>query len=234
MKVILHKALLAIYLSGVACQAMAVGDSLDIKVAGQIVPPACVPTVAGGAVFDYGSIKAASLKLDGYNPLSQKSLGFNVICDAPMKIAFKTVDGRSGSAIIPVGTKMQQREITSDTSLPGLGMDGARKVGAYSLNVSNMSVDSGDGVLTTALDAIRSMDNGQTWAKVPTDLYARMYFDVDNSMSTVSLSGSLEPLPVKVMSAKIWAMPVINKGSELDLTKVTDLNGQVTVQIVYL
>lgn len=224
-------------LSLIAVQAVAATDSVDVKVMGDIVPPACVPTVAGGAVFDFGSIKAASLKLDDFNTLNEKALGFNVVCDAPMKIAFKTADNRSGSAVIPVGMNIQNRVIEAGTVLSGFGMDGERKVGAYSMNVSNLSVIDEDETTLKgiSIDVIKSPDEGVSWNKVPVSgSTPRMYFDADNAIVSLAEAGKLTPIPIRSISAQIYVAPVINKASELDLTKITNLDGMSSVQIIYL
>ncbi|KZQ00373.1 hypothetical protein A3N42_19285 [Klebsiella aerogenes] len=216
----------------VAGQAMAADDNVDVKVTGQIVPPACVPAVNGGAVFDYGAIKAGSLPQDDFfTGLTEKSLKFAITCDSPMKIAFTSVDGRKGSAVIPVGKSIQQQTITEHSGLMGVGLDGNMKIGAYSLNVANMKIDSGDGVILdyTKYDSISSSDNGKTWRKVN-----RMYLNDNNEVTSVAAKGTLTPLTVKTLTGDIFSQLVINKGSELDLTKVIHIDGMSSVQVIYL
>lgn len=48
MKNALNKTLLVMVLAATAGEAMAAGDSIDIKVIGQIVPAACAASVTGG------------------------------------------------------------------------------------------------------------------------------------------------------------------------------------------
>jgi len=237
MKAITRKTLLAAFLSAMACQAMAVDDNVDVKVTGQILPPACIPSMSGGAVFDYGAIKAASLKSDDFNLLAEKTLNFSVSCDSPTKMAFKVTDARKGTAVLPVGKNMQRRDITADTALSGLGTEDGKNIGAYSLNIAKMTVDKGDGSTETALDSldsIRSEDNGQTWTKLSTGTNTRVYLDDDGRLFALAEKGELEPLPVKVLNATMWAMVAINKGSALNLTKINNLDGQANIQVIYL
>lgn len=50
------KTVLVSLLAAAAGQAMADGDSVDIKVRGQFVPAACNLTVSGGGAVEYGTI----------------------------------------------------------------------------------------------------------------------------------------------------------------------------------
>ena len=87
MKTVFYKTLIAAALAVSASQAMAAGDSLDVKVIGQIVPSACTVAVSGGAVFDYGTIKAETLATDDYTMLGVKTADLSVTCEAPTKVA---------------------------------------------------------------------------------------------------------------------------------------------------
>lgn len=220
-----------------AGQAMAVDGSVDVKVKGTIVPPACVPTVSGGTVFDYGTIKAASVKADEFNILAQKKAPFSIVCDAPTKIAFKTVDQRNGSAIQPTGMIVTSRKITDDIKLPGLGLANGRNVGAFSVTFGNIKIDTGNGSTSPSVDGIYTDDNGSSWVKsqVLVSDSTLIFLDNDgNRMSSLSEKGTLTPIALKTMTGNIWLQAVLNKGAELDLTKVNNLDGLTSIQIVYI
>lgn len=136
-------------------------DSADIKVDGSIVPPACVPSMSGGAVFDYGGIKAASLAQDAYNGLSEKSLDISVTCDSPMKIAFAGIDNRAGTAADVEGVWLIIGNAgKGDTSTFGLGTTSAgQKIGVYKMIVD--STITLDGKLAS-LTPLKSENNGET------------------------------------------------------------------------
>ncbi|WP_312629314.1 DUF1120 domain-containing protein [Scandinavium sp.] len=208
-----------------AGQAMAVDDNVDVKVTGQIVPPACVPAISGGAVFDYGSIKAASLAQDDYTVLSGKSLSFTVKCDAPMKIAFKTTDIRKDSGFLgPAGIKLLGAD-SKDKQLSGLGMINGISIGGYVLGLAGTSYLA-DG---SSVSAIYSTDNGSTWK-----VGGGWLLD-DNKLNSVASSDDMTaPIPLTTLSAYISAQAILNKGSELDLTKVINLDGMSTIQVIYL
>ncbi|MEW5558770.1 DUF1120 domain-containing protein [Enterobacter asburiae] len=216
------KLIAAMVLALAAGNAMAVNDKADVKVTGKIVPPACVPAVAGGAVFDYGVIKAATLKKDDYTKLAAKNLSFTVTCDSSMKVGFKTLDGRAGTGIV-----------NSDGAVMlGLGTFEGKTVGGYDLVMytgGNISVD-GD----SNIAGVKSYDDGQTWEQ--SGIWNKLYFDPrDNFISSVGVhDGSGVPIAFKSLAGKLSIYPVINKGSELELTRVIPLDGQVTIQLVYL
>ncbi|MEW5558766.1 DUF1120 domain-containing protein [Enterobacter asburiae] len=231
------KLIAAMVLALAAGNAMAVNDKADVKVTGKIVPPACVPVVTGGAVFDFGTTKAASLKQDALNYLGEKGLKFSITCDSPTKIAFRTTDLRNGSAISVSDMKLLSRPTTSDMKLYGLGTEGGKKIGSFAMVIggSERKIDTGDGVLITALDGIRSMDNGKTWGLFSDNgKKGDIYLDNNNSLTSFSASGTLEPLSVKTISASLWIGVALNKGSELDLTKANHLDGMASIQVVYL
>ncbi|MEW5558767.1 DUF1120 domain-containing protein [Enterobacter asburiae] len=216
---------IAVLLAMVAGHVMAVEDSVDVKVTGKIVPPACVPVVSGGAVFDYGTIKAASLKPDNYTVLNIKSLNFTVKCDAPMKIAFKTTDVRKDSGFpAPSGIKFLGAPIDGEP-LSGLGMVNDISVGGYALGLVGSSYLA-DGSTVTA---IHSNDNGVSWKK------GGGWLLDDNKLNSVASSQNLAmPIPLTTLTATISAQAILNKGSELDLTKTINLDGMSTIQVLYL
>ncbi|HIE9359435.1 TPA: DUF1120 domain-containing protein [Klebsiella quasipneumoniae subsp. similipneumoniae] len=216
----------ATLLAMASCQAMAANDNVDIKVTGEIIPPACVPTLSGGATFDYGNIPAAKLAKDDFTLLAEKALTFSVVCSSPTKVAFKTTDARSGSVIVPTGKKFGSIA-AENLNLLGLGQSGTTNIGSYEMNVSNqgLTVDGVSGYV-----GIRSADNGSTWAIGPINC---LWFDPQYT-TAVALSGTTTPVAFTTLTGTLKAIAALNKGSELDLTTTTDLDGLATIQLVYL
>ncbi|HEJ0337330.1 TPA: DUF1120 domain-containing protein [Klebsiella aerogenes] len=213
----------------VAGQAMAADDNVDVKVTGQIVPPACVPAVSGGAVFDYGVIKAGSLASDDFTVLSKKTLDFSVNCDAAMKIAFKAIDGRSDTKVNPVGKSILDVIVEENTPVYGLGVtSGNKKIGGYRILVFSAQID---GAKKT--QGLISHDNGATW-KESIYLWMNPGEGIVSSLGDKSSETPSVPAALKTITGKIQIQAAINKGSELDLSKVTNLDGLASIQIVYL
>lgn len=92
-------------------------DNADVKVSETIVPPAYVPPVNGGTIFDDDTIKAATLKKEELNVLTHKKSPFCIVCDAPVKIGFKVQDQRCSSRIQPTGISLTSRTVTDDIKL---------------------------------------------------------------------------------------------------------------------
>ncbi|MCG3098284.1 DUF1120 domain-containing protein [Enterobacter sp. DRP3] len=216
----------ATLLAMASCQAFAADDNVDIVVTGEIIPPACVPTLSGGATFDYGTIASAKLAKDDFTILAEKSLTFSVVCSSPTKVAFKTTDARAGSVVVPAGKKFGS--LTAESlNLLGLGQSGTTNIGSYEMNVSNggITVDGAAGYV-----GLRSADNGSTWAVGPLNC---LWFDPQYT-TAVARSGTTTPVAFTTMTGTLKAIAALNKGSELDLTTTTDLDGLATIQLVYL
>ncbi|WP_312629318.1 DUF1120 domain-containing protein [Scandinavium sp.] len=221
----LTKLAAATLLAAVAGQAMAVDDNVDVKVTGQIVPPACIPAVNGGAVFDYGAIKAGSLKSDSFNVLAKKGLSFSLTCSSPMKVAFISADGRAGTVVSGGGSMGINGSSTS--KFYGLGQVDGKNIGNYAMGIrdTDLTIDGEKG-----FEGIQSQDNGATWK---TGDYRGIWMD-QQYISSVAKSGTTEPVAFTTLTGTILTQPVINKASELDLTKVINLDGLVSIQVLYL
>lgn len=217
----------AVALLALTCgQAMAADDNLDIKVIGEIIPPACVPTITGGATFDFGTMPAARVTKDDFTLLPEKSLVFSVTCSSPTKVAFTTVDARADSVVVPTG-KIVGRVPAENLNLLGLGLTGSTGIGAYEMNVSNLglTVDGVNGYV-----GIRSADNGSSWELGPISC---LWFDPQYTTS-VALSGTTTPVAFTTLTGNLNIAAALNKGSALDLTSEIDLDGLATIQLVYL
>lgn len=224
----IHKSAIAAVMAGLAFSAAA-GDSIDIKVIGQITPAACTPTLSGGATVDYGTIRADSLKQDAFTPLESKSLDFTITCDASAKVAIRATDARAGSVVKPVGTSLLGVSVTPGTELMGLGQADGKSIGAYAMTLAQSVKLDGE---TVATDGIWSADSGRTWSKSATgDLW--LGGDGKNIYSW-GKSGELKPVAFKTLSGTLQVQAAINKASELDLSKAVNLDGLSTLQLYYL
>lgn len=223
MKHTLGKALALATLTLAVNTAMA-ADSVDVKVIGTIVPTACKPEIAGGSTIDYGTIKASDIVLDDYTVLPRKTVDFTITCDAPAKVALKTIDVKSDSMVRPIGKNILTVVVTETTPLQGLGMDGTSKIGAYRMLLSGVTVDGG-----TSVKNLLSADGGKSWSK---PVY--LWLSPDYIASVGAAAGDNTPLAFTTLSGTFQLQAAINKGSELDLTKAVHLDGQSTVELYYL
>ena len=223
-----QKTLLAVMLAATANHAFAAGDSVDVRVIGQIVPAACTPALSGGATIDYGTIKAETIAKDDFTVLPVKSLNFTLTCEAPAKVALTSVDSRSGTAVKPVGKSLLDVTIAANTTLMGLGQADGKNIGSYAMVIDGASTKL-DG--TTNPDGIVSPNKGKTWSK---SLSIGSWLGGSSSLYSWANAGELQPVAFTTLTSTLKVQAAINKGSELDLTKAVTLDGLSSVQVYYL
>ncbi|WP_419245743.1 DUF1120 domain-containing protein [Serratia sp. NFX21] len=234
----MKKTLLATLLAAgavVCASSVFAADSVDLKVIGTITPVACTPTLSGGGTVDYGTIKADTLKADDYTVLPEKSLDFSITCDGNAKVAVNAFSGRMGSTVgdaeatngastIPAGITLLG-DVTTVQAF-GLGLDGTKKIGGYSLKFDITSTKA-DGV---AVDIITRAGLTGTWFKSPTgSLVSKPSYQ-----PSWAATGTLTPVAFKTLANKLRVQAFINKASELDITKPIQLDGLATLELIYL
>lgn len=208
-------------------------DSVDVKVIGTIVPAACKPALSGGATIDYGTIKASAINMDDYTSLPIKTVEFSIKCDAPSKVAIRSIDLQKDSRVIPVGQKALDGKTYTATSkyIAGLGSDNGKKVGGYGMILIGTDVTI-DGSITPGV--IFSDNNGASWNGGTSNFGAWITPGTSNYTYSFSKDGENTPLAFTTLTGTLQTQAYINKGSELDLTKAVHLNGQTTIELYYL
>lgn len=222
-------------LAVLATSTAAMAESVDVKVIGTITPTACKPTLSGGGTVDYGIIPPASLKKDALNQLGNKQLDFAITCDAPVKLALTGINGRPGTAAGTEGENGGGSSVAPagiDTSngeyVVGLGLDGNKKVGGYTIGISNLVADNidADGIYNSGDIKTKSGD-WLTWKVLPVYGGVKIY-------GSVAKKGEKQPIAFTTLAGKLNVQAYINKASELDLTKPVKLDGLTTLELVYL
>lgn len=224
-----RKTVLATILGVTAGQAMAAGDSVDIKVSGEFIPGACAVKFAGGGIVDYGTIKAETILKDDFTMLPVKNVRMDIECDGPMKIAFHVVDMREGSGV-ELG-KIWDGRARGNSGYLGLGKSGDKNIGSWAMWLDPVDLDTteGDGVVDpiytqgSPTESTKWNSSELLWLAQTGDWY-----------QSWAARGSKTPLPVNYLMGKLYVQAGINKGSELDLTKPITLDGMATIEVVYL
>lgn len=203
-------------------------ESFDISVIGNITPAACKATIAGGNVFDYGDILAASLESSDFTVLPQKDAAFSIICDAPAKLALKTMDNRSGTKNNPIGkTLIGSSVVTANTSVLGLGLDPqGNKIGGYIAGIKANSVTTDT---AASVDGLYSSNAGSTWTNT-----SIQYLVANANLFSWAKPGELTPLAFTTLDGTLSLQAAISPASSLDLSQPVLLNGSATVQLYYL
>lgn len=220
----------ALVVLAASCNVMA--ESVDMRVTGAVTPIACKPVLANNGIVDYGNINTNILSNDNYTFLPSKDISLTISCTAPAKIALLATNARFGSTLSeiqegPSGTAWPiiRGSIPLMSGVAGLGMDGDKKIGAYTL----ISVDTkADG---ESVKRIRSSDK-TSW----TGGFSDSFFDENGNFRYMSWykDDLIEPVAFKNLTSTIRVMTYINKASELDLTKPVKLDGQTNFEMCYV
>ncbi len=200
-------------------------ESFDITVKGVVKPAACTPTLAGGGTFDYGNIGSAALSPTAPTALEVKSDSLTITCDALARVALKGADNRAGTVAFNSSLTMLGVNWTPD-NMYGLGVASGKNIGSYAFRFKS-GTPQADGV-SAAL--INSSDNGGSWSSSNTG-----YMSPNGVViQSWARSGTTVPVAAKVFTGTIEVQAVIDKTSNLDMSKQIDLDGLATVSLVYL
>jgi hypothetical protein len=123
----------SLMLASVCCQA---ASTATLTIIGKVEPSSCTLTLTGGGSVDFLSMSMVVLHTyEKRNAvafvLPPKTVPLVVSCPAPTAIALNLVDNEAASK--PVID-------TNDAYYYGLGLAGTSKVGAYSVNFSNLRI----------------------------------------------------------------------------------------------
>jgi len=205
---------------------------IEVKVTGSVTPSGCTPTLTSDGTVDYGIIKSDSLTLDAYTTLERKNLDLTIACDAPVKLALETKNGRpntlagvdtedavSGAGISPVSGL-----VSGATAVVGLGLSNSARIGGYAISATGLKADGSTTPIIT-----RGGSAGK-WTGEDSSLYS---VGVKRQLSWKN--GSIkEPAAFQKLTGKVKVQAYINKASELDLTKPVILDGLTSLELVYL
>jgi Protein of unknown function (DUF1120). len=201
------------------------GETAVLKIKGTLTNAAYSADMSNGGVIDYGRIALGSLKSDANNVLGTKQLPITITCTAPTKVAFSILDDRADSnAQLPVDVDAN-KNMTQKVYTYGVGLTaGNVKIGNYGLWLSNATAD---GV------AVNSIGQNSDWAA---DNWSIGYIPRSDAFSrnAFATKGSSDPLAVTTATFNVNTNLVIRDTTALAITDDTQLDGQVTMTLVYL
>ncbi|MGE1154553.1 DUF1120 domain-containing protein [Pseudomonas kitaguniensis] len=190
-------------------------DRAELTVIGTIAPTACTPTFAGGGIVDYGLIPSSTLDPAVATVLATRSISYTIHCDAPISVGTSWTDERSGSSPI------------DNTSNFGLGMQGANKIGSYTLR--QLTADAtGDGASVNLV-----FRNGTTGAWAQADASSSQLNNGTRMQSYAPLT-TLVPGAYTDFGGTIQVITSIAPTNTLDLTTAVTLDGLSTMTVRYL
>lgn len=229
---LLRAAMVCIACSGAARAA----DSFGITVTGKIMPAACQAEFASGDTFDYGTLPARSLSRSGETLLPVKSTAFSVRCSAPMKVAFRLTDNRAGTQIQWASTYISlvgESYINGGPVWLGLGTDGkGQPLGAWLARLSDMKADGKPVVATNTV--MPNLEGAWVYANPADMVFKNFPGPHATSVGSPDHSIGAHPLAFTVLNGTLEVQAAVTPSSTLDLTHPIQLDGSVTIEMVYL
>ncbi|WP_413508131.1 DUF1120 domain-containing protein [Serratia proteamaculans] len=212
-------------------------DSVDLSVGGTIAPASCTPTLSSGGTFDYGDIKADTLKTGDYTILPEKGLDLSITCDSKAKIALRGMSGRKGSVAGPAEDSSGVAMLGGTVKIPGmgtipvigLGLDGSTKIGGYSVIISDATID---GQVADIINRSSQSSIYPSWST--TNNTSEIMSTQPDLRISWAAKGETNPVSFKTMVARVVIKPYINVSSSLNLTKPIKLDGLATLELMYL
>ncbi|HIF6298121.1 TPA: DUF1120 domain-containing protein [Klebsiella michiganensis] len=203
-------------------------DSFGINISGVISPAACTVDITGGSTIDYGSIPVHNLRSDKETTLEKKSTGLTIMCDAPTRVAFRTMDNRSGTTFTP-STWLTVLDTSfppeMDNGLLGLGVDGSSNpIGGWMVALNNISTDTADTV-----HPIQSHNFGGRWGSV-----GLVFLSSSDSLISFALPDEWTPASFRTLHGTLDIQAVLAPVLTLNLSQPIRLDGSVTVEMIYL
>jgi len=213
-------------------------ESVDLRVMGTLIPGACAPTLGNSGVIDYGYITADKLSPDAYTPLEVKSLELTIICTAPAKVAIQAVNGRPGTV---AGGAENGVSLAAPSpvalfggifpAVVGLGLEGATPIGGYALRaVAGSFRADGNEVVNIWQNSDNESDNLDLTTNIITLYTTNSVF----RYISWAVPGTELPFAFTVLNGQLEVQAYINKSESLDLSSAIQLDGQTTIEIVYL
>lgn len=229
------KRLSALGLLAIAFNSQA-ATSLEIQVADTLAPPACDITLGNNGMVAYGTIQPAQLNGNAYTVLEEKKINMNITCQGATQVAMRVISNRrntlagateaasNGSGLAPVALFGQ-----ADAPATGLGLANGVQVGGFAVRLTPGAA-SADGA---RVDAIHS-DTGDRNQWNRNALPGMVIHPTLDRVTSWSLPASSVPIAFSVLNAELAVQAYINKRQQLNLGQMVNLDGSVTLELIYL
>ena len=200
------------------------GNSIQIKVVGSLVPPACSLALPAGSTVDYGRMLHSQLATESHTLLPEQSLNFSITCDAPAKVALMLLDEHPATVVHDL-IKTVRDEPDANFMANGLGSVGGVNIGIFYVRVFTGAGSNVPGKLRT----LRS-DGAQGWSETPVDapLYAHGIKAVGFAEGQASL-----PTAFNTVSGKLKIQTIIRPRRDLPSVDEIVLAGSSTLTLYY-
>ncbi|MDA8513298.1 DUF1120 domain-containing protein [Citrobacter sp. Igbk 14] len=237
MRLFIKKEVLAIALALSTSSAFA--ESIDLKVTGKIIPPACTTAFAsGGGTVDFGNILTSTLNPSQATALAEiKSVPVTITCDEATRVGVTFTDQRADSRPTEdLGVYTDPNMALGQAGYFGLGFtaaDSTTKIGAYTLAIGKTGATNADG---KSLYAASSFDGGSSWSALYRDMRLPIFTskaEVVGFSDDVAISSGLVSAE-KLLNFNVDVSVIINSLSELQVKDEIVLDGLTSIDVVYL
>ena len=199
-------------------------SSVQIKVTGSVVPPACTIALTAGDTIDYGRMQFSELEKERNTILSERNLSFTINCDAPAKLAL-TLQDEQPATVVQDLIKGVRGEADANQMANGLGA-----VNGVNIGIFYVRVFAGDGSNNPgALRTLRSQGL-EGWSETPVD--APLYADGSKPVG-FSTGQTSVPTAFTTLTGRLAVQPVIRPSAELPSTHEIFLAGSSTLTVYY-
>lgn len=206
---------------GALCLAASIGahatNAAELVVRGTIKPTACNLSLAGSGIVNYGEIPAANLSSTAFTPLAAKTVSLTVTCgqnSAAVRLALS--DQQSGTKVAGIlGAGFTEAQNY------GLGAVNTRRTGGYSITLKDLR-SSGK-----TLSPIMRSAQGASW-QISDGRLAQAPAQYSWREGTTAV-----PAPVTTLTGTLEVKAVINRTSDLDLSRDIALDGRANLEVDY-
>lgn len=192
----------------------AAAQSAELTITGRITPAPCSIELGNGGVADLGDILVKDLKDDDMTSLEMVTLSLKISCESPVRFALQGIDNTNGSS--PTEGRY------------GLGLTPAdEKIGDARVTIKD---NTADGVQAFAT---QSADGGGKWSGSGNGGTGEVYMDRLRGWNKEANSEA-GPAPIALLLATLRVEARIQPASSLTLDREVPINGNVTLDLIYL
>lgn len=219
-------------------------ETVSVSIVSALAPTACTPTLTGGGVVNYGTILTSQLSATVFTALPIRQIGLTISCDAPAKVAIKSLSGRigslAGSTESPQGVGLNPVTLLGIASgFPvvalGFDIDGTTKIGGYAIGTLVGSFTA-DGV-AVAIVGQRSATTPTSWvAQNDSTANSSLYTSFNGQFKYVSWASASTVIPVaaQIFTGTLRLQAYLNRTTAFNFNHPIHLNGLSTLEIIYL
>jgi type 1 fimbria pilin len=216
--------LLTLLNSGHAGASEGGSNSIQLRVIGSLVPPACTLALPSGGTIDYGRIQHSELAASGNTILTERNIAFSINCDAPAMVALMLQDEQPGSVVQDL-IKSVRDDPDGNAVANGLGAVNGVNIGIYYVRVFVGPESNNRGTLRT----LRS-EGLESWSETPVD--APLYANGTRPLGFSSDQATV-PTALSTVSGRLAIQPLIRPRTELPGGDEIALAGSSTLTLYY-